>query len=667
MEILERIFEQDGLLEQNLSYYEQREGQLLMAQGVYSALQEEENLAVQAGTGLGKTFAYLIPALIWALENKKRVVVSTATLQLQAQLINKDLPFLHDFLKQELKFKFALVKGRNNYICLRKFMAFARAGLQTPLFRDRSDASVWERLSELFYSDQLVEGDLDEIPFRIPESLWSELGSESEICLRGRCPYYNECFFYKARQKQKDADLLITNHALFFADLALRRANDFNEEIESVLADYAAVIFDEAQNTEDYATDYFSHEFSYGKIFYFAISLRNAMRPNGILQWSDENDSAHIEAKLEVLLKKAAEFLIDLAMKFQDRTTRFMEPFTSDETISSELLDLFQVIEGLVSLAETDEQRLTLESYAQRGALILNDLNHCLAVENPEDFAYWLENRGGNELNAVRIKSAPISLSEILGESLFKRLPVIMTSATLASELLFRMGLEKPKFLRFDSPFDYKNQARLYIPLAGPIPSQNEAFDDFTAEQVLELVQYSKGRAFVLFTSYRSMDAVFDQCSEQLEEMGFNLLRQGDYPREETLRRFREGKASVLFAVSSFWEGVDIQGDDLKLVILVKLPFAVPTEPILQARMEDLERQGKNPFYHFTVPMASLRLKQGFGRLIRSKSDRGVIAILDKRIKTKSYGRRFFKDLPVTPVIHELSEVEAFYSLEENQ
>jgi ATP-dependent DNA helicase DinG len=163
------------------------------------------------------------------------------------------------------------------------------------------------------------------------------------------------------------------------------------------------------------------------------------------------------------------------------------------------------------------------------------------------------------------------------------------------------------------------------------------------------------------------MDAVFDQCSEQLEEMGFNLLRQGDYPREETLRRFREGKASVLFAVSSFWEGVDIQGDDLKLVILVKLPFAVPTEPILQARMEDLERQGKNPFYHFTVPMASLRLKQGFGRLIRSKSDRGVIAILDKRIKTKSYGRRFFKDLPVTPVIHELSEVEAFYSLEENQ
>lgn len=662
MDFLSQIFNQDGLLQNNFTAYEYREGQLEMAQGVLNALIDGESLAVQAGTGLGKTFAYLVPALFWAVENENKVVVSTATLQLQSQLVKKDLPFLSELLKAQMKFNYALVKGRNNYICMRKLVAFARSGAQTPLFREVSDAPVWEKLRDLFYSEKLNDGDKDEIPFRVPDSLWAEVGSEAELCMRGRCPFYNECYFYKARQNQKTAHLLITNHALFFADLAVRRENQYNEELESVLADYGAVIFDEAQNTEDYATDHFSRDFSYGRVFYYAISVRNALRPQGILQWSEEQDFVRVDGRLESLLKRSAEFLIELADLYPDRSTRLLQKLNMPEGISSELLILLEELDALAGVAQTDEQKSAIQGYVQRGNVILADLTHCLTMTQTENYAYWVENSRGNDLFGIRLASAPVSLAEVLEEGLFSRLPVVMTSATLAGELLTRIGMKKPILLRFDSPFNYQKQARLYIPLNGPEPiaSKSREFDLFTAEQVLLLTGLSQGRAFVLFTSYKSMDAVYDLCSEDLKVAGLTVLRQGEYRREEIIKRFRESGNGVLFAVSSFWEGVDIQGDDLSLVILVKLPFAVPTEPVLQARMEALQRQGQDPFNNFSLPMASLRLKQGFGRLIRSKTDRGVIAILDKRIKTKYYGHRFLKDLPPAPIIEKPEQVADF-------
>ena len=293
--MLADVFSENGLLAKRLPGYEYREGQLLMAESVLESLRSNKPLAVQAGTGLGKTFAYLVPALLYAIEEGKKVVISTATLQLQTQLIKKDIPSIEEVLQDQLSFKTALVKGRNNYLCIRKLTAFAQANLQTPLFRDPGDAPIWTKLLDLFYEDTLINGDKDEIPFRIPETLWTEVGAEAELCMRGRCPFYHDCYFYKARLLQKEANLLITNHALFFADLAVRQENAYQDDVESVLASYQAVIFDEAQNTEDYATDHFSSDFSYGRLLHFVLSVRNALRPAGLLQWPDEQDFLRID------------------------------------------------------------------------------------------------------------------------------------------------------------------------------------------------------------------------------------------------------------------------------------------------------------------------------------------------------------------------------------
>lgn len=660
---LSDVFSEKGLLAQRLPGFEFREGQSTMAESVLEALQTGKPLAVQAGTGLGKTFAYIVPALLFAVNEGKKVVISTATLQLQTQLIKKDIPAIEEVLRDQFSFKVALVKGRNNYLCIRKITAFAQANLQVPLFRDPGDAPIWTKLLDLFYEDTLINGDKDEIPFRIPESLWTEVGAEAELCMRGRCPFYHECYFYRARQLQKEANLLITNHALFFADLAVRRENAYQEDIESVLAAYHAVIFDEAQNTEDYATDHFSSEFSYGRLHHFALSIRNALRPNGLLQWPDEQDYMRIDGLLEVILRRSADFLFSLAEKWSDKTTRITAAEPIIEPISPDLMQLNQEMKALSDIASTDEQKLLLQGYIMRCQILLTELIQCCSLADLLAYAYWFENPLQSDLRSLRLACAPISLADLMEEGLFSRVAVIMTSATLASELMSRMGMKNPLYLRIDSPFQYEKQARLYIPMDGPepLPSKTEEFHQYVAQQILEMVAISKGRAFLLFTSYHSMDAVYHLCHDKLAEWNFLTLKQGDSRREELIKRFSEHGHAVLFAVASFWEGVDIQGEALSLVVLVKLPFAVPTEPILQARMEALQREGLDPFSHYTVPQASLRLKQGFGRLIRSKTDRGVIAVLDKRIRSKTYGRRFIKDLPPAPIIGTMEEVARFF------
>jgi ATP-dependent DNA helicase DinG len=660
---LSEVFNENGLLAHRLPGHEYREGQSTMAEAVMDALQNGKPLAVQAGTGLGKTFAYLVPALLFATGEEKKVVISTATLQLQTQLIKKDIPSLEVVLRDRLSFKIALVKGRNNYLCIRKITAFAQANLQIPLFRDPGDAPIWTKLLDLFYENTLVNGDKDEIPFRIPESLWTEVGAEAELCMRGRCPFYHDCYFYKARQQQKEANLLITNHALFFADLAVRQENAYQEDVESVLASYQAVIFDEAQNTEDYATDHFSSEFSYGRLHHFVLSVRNALRPGGNLQWPDEIDYLRVDGLLEVILRRSTDFLFSLAEKWSDKTTRITANEPLKEPVSPDLFLLSQELKALSEIAASEEQKILLQGYMMRCQLLMAELIQCCSLAELLAYAYWFENPQQGELRSLRLACAPISLADLMGEGLFSRVPVVMTSATLASELLSRMGMVNPRYLRIDSPFQYEQQARLYIPMDGPEPTttRTDEFHRYVAQQILELVSISKGRAFLLFTSYHSMEEVYQLCNEKLEEWNYLTLKQGDYRREELIKRFSEHGHAVLFAVASFWEGVDIQGEALSLVVLVKLPFAVPTEPILQARMEALQREGLDPFSHYTVPQASLRLKQGFGRLIRSKTDCGVIAVLDKRIRSKTYGRRFLKDLPPAPIIGTMEEVARFF------
>ncbi|MCE5197179.1 MAG: DEAD/DEAH box helicase [Negativicutes bacterium] len=660
---LNDLFARDGLLAQRFPGHEHREGQLAMAEGIDQALNSGQPLAVQAGTGLGKTFAYLIPALLYAKAEGKRVVISTATLQLQSQIVQKDIPALEKILAGELEFHTALVKGRNHYICLRKLTAFAQASRQIELYREAADARQWPRILDLYYANGFRVGDREEIPFRVNDSLWADIGSEADLCLRGRCPFYSDCYFYQARQKQKEADLLITNHALFFADLAVQRENEYSEESEGVLAHYDAVILDEAQSVEDYATDHFSSEFTYGKCLYLSIAVRNALRPGGILKWPDESDFLRLESLMETILRRSGDFLFQLAAQWPDKTTRLRKSGQIVDTLSLDFLQLQAELKALTEISQNEEQKMTFRGLGMRTAQILNALEQLCGMSDPEQYAYWFENPDNRELRKMRLACAPVSVAEFMQEGLFSRMPVVLTSATLASELISRLGLDHPNWLRLDSPFDYQNQARLYLPTDGPEPtnSNQTEFHAFVAQRVLELIRISKGRAFVLFTSYRSLTEVYELCHAKLEEWGYAVLCQGEKRRDEILRHFSTDGHAVLFAVTSFWEGVDVQGEALSLVILVKLPFAVPTEPIQQARMEALQRDGKEPFYSYTLPQASLRLKQGFGRLIRSKTDCGVIAVLDKRIRSKTYGRRFIRDLPPAPVIDQLTEVAAFF------
>lgn len=653
---LQDVFAPQGLLAKTFPQHEHRDGQLKMAETIHGSLEQKRHTAIQAGTGLGKTFSYLIPAILSAVENKTRIVVSTGTINLQAQIVKKDIPALKQVFAGVCDFDAVLVKGRGNYLCRRKVEGLQ--GTQLQLLPSVGD-DQWQRFLDWYEAGGAKQGDMDELPFRPHGEMWAEVNSEQDLCLRKECRFYpNECYFYCARSKQKEAQILITNHALFFADLAVRRAQGFQSE-PAVLESYDAVIFDEAQSVEDVATEFYSAEVSLPRIRHLLHSIRAALRPGGSLQWTDEPSYERFEALGQNLIEKAERFFYDLTDQFEG-TVRLREPGLVDDTFSPELTYLGEQLKALAVAAQTEEQRTTITALGARAHGLGSDLQSICQLAGGEKYAYWLE-INADQPDRSRLASAPISLAADLKESLFDRVPVAMTSATLSSELLKRIGFVSAEMLRLESPFDYPNQALLYVATDGPEPKESEAFDEFTAQRVLELVQLSRGRAFVLFTSYRAMKAAYDQAVPLLQAWGYTPMMQGEMRRDELLKAFKEHGHATLFAVASFWEGVDVVGDALSLVILVKLPFAVPTEPIIQARMEALEKDGQDPFNAYTLPHAVLRLKQGFGRLIRSKTDRGVIAILDKRVLTKAYGRTFLRALPPARPTRMLTDVKRFF------
>ena len=664
---LEEFFAAQGLLAHRFPQHEVRKGQLEMAMAIWDAFTGIGHTAIQAGTGLGKTFAYLVPAALYAVEMKHRIVISTGTLNLQHQIITKDIPMLQEFLAGKLDFQAALVKGRNNYICKRKLTAFAYANMQQMLYNLPTDHEQWVEISEMFYGNGFVVGDRDEIPFQVSPSLWSDLGADSDLCLRNKCPFFSECYFYQARNLQRQAQLLITNHALFFADLAIRNENMGSKDIDadSVLYSYNGVVFDEAQSIEDVATNHFTARMSYDRLVYMAREVGSALRPGGLLQWEDEQDYMRIDSLFSALLPQAETMLYQLSQEWKDqRTVRFREPDLYEDLLSGFLLDIEAELTSLTKAAQNEEQVQVIAGLAQRVGKCAYDMRLIHDMPSGDDYAYWLDN-GDRQIRQIKLEASPVSIADIMQEALFEQVPVVLTSATLASELVQRIGLQSPTWMRVDSPFNYQRHARLYLPDDAPEASQaNEAlFMDFICKRVPELTEMSRGRAFILFTSYRSMQDCHQRCSDVLSQQGWDVMIQGEKRRDVLLADFIKSGKAVLFAVNSFWEGVDVPGDSLSLVVLVKLPFSVPTEPIQQARMEALQREGKDPFRDYTLPQAILRLKQGFGRLIRTKQDTGVIAILDKRILSKSYGNRFLRDLPPAPRIGKLDEVRAFYAL----
>ena len=633
MKEIRDIFKRGGRLSKGFSSYEYRPEQVEMARAVAGAIKEGEHLLVEAGTGVGKSLAYLIPFVLWSLKEGKRVLISTYTKALQAQLMEKDIPFLKEALGVE--FKSALCLGSENFLCLRRFFE----GSQIGLFEDEKERKALARISE--WVKKAWDGLKQELNFDLPASLWKKISRQSDLCLANKCPHRKKCYYNKARAKQRQANLLICNHHLFFANLA---------QDQRVLPQFKAVVFDEAHTLEEVATNYLGLEISNFKVKFLLNSLYNPKTDRGLLKRVSGSGVEKIKEEVAEAGRESEVFFRNLAeaagaytgtwrIKEKDFLTNILEePF---ERLLASLRKLLKEIED-------EEMKIELLASVGRAAAILKDLDFILKAED-EGFVYWAE-IGGGRLRRQSLKATPISIAGILKERVFDRIsPVVLTSATLSTAGNFGhikscLGLCNPQELRLDSPFNFKEQVALYLPENIPDPTIDlEAFKKGITSEIISLLAQNGGRTFVLFTNFKMMEEVYQKAAAELPSL--NFLKQGDLPTNRLIEVFKKEKA-VLFGVNTFWQGVDIPGEALSCIIITKLPFAVPDDPVVEARMEQITKDGKNPFWEYQVPKAILLLRQGFGRLIRTRKDKGLVAILDPRIRTKGYGRLFLSSLP---------------------
>jgi ATP-dependent DNA helicase DinG len=629
------IFGPGGMLEKVHSAYEFRPSQLEMAELVAEAFEKRQHAIVEAGTGTGKTLAYLLPAL----RSGRRVVISTATKALQEQLFEKDVPFLQKHFAPELKV--ALMKGRGNFLCRQKVHLMEGQPLLKGL--DELDwftqIRQWEKVTET--------GDRAELTF-LPDDqeLWPRLDARRETCTGQKCPDFNRCFITWMHQRAEAADVIIVNHHLFFADLALRQ-DDFG----SILPEYSAVIFDEAHEIEDVASDYFGRQLSAHRLDELARDAETALRLTQVASPS--------LLKRTTRLKERARAFFET---FSHKEGRFN--FSSEERAdfleqNSEAYDnLTTALRGLeTELSALNTKPEELVAIARRAAEVRAELKFLLESKE-KSFVYWYERRG----KGLYLAATPIDVSAILRERLFEQFDtIVLTSATLAVGGRFdflkqRLGVRAASERVLDSEFDFKSQAMLYIPPKMP-DVRDAGFVSSAAREIARVLEITAGRAFCLFTSYNQMKEVYERVAGLVS---FPLFLQGTAPRSALLEKFRTTEGAVLFATASFWQGVDVPGEQLSCVIIDRLPFAVPSDPVVGARVRALTDDGRNAFLEYQVPEAVLALKQGFGRLIRSRKDRGVLVLLDNRIKRMHYGKVFFDSLPGYSIAQEAEDVSRF-------
>lgn len=620
---MRRFFGHSGPLAAALPGFEPRTEQAALAEAVESAIEGNENLLAEAGTGTGKSLAYLIPALY----SGKRIVVSTATKALQGQLLAKDVPAAAAALGRELRC--SVLKGRQNYLCRKSLHGLELlAGAGPALFRTADDAQEFERMRDWVAATE--SGDRAELSFEPSGSLWAELSVGGDRCLGRRCSFAGTCFSERAREAAGEAELVIVNHALYLADVAIRSRTDG----AGILPEHDAVIFDEAHRLEEAAATWFGGRVSLGRLRLLARDAERACREHGAappLQALADIDrlGALVLGELEPasgrvrLTAGALAPVLDAVL-----------------ALAAALGALAQGIKGISD--DTD-------AVGRRAITVADDLDACLTLDDP-DRVSWAE--------PSAVAWAPVDVSEILRDELWERpVTAVLVSATLEPTLVRRrLGFEDARELVVESPFDYRTQALLYAPLDLPEPRAPGAYDRI-ADEVTALCRLSGGRALVLTTSYRALDALVERVAPRLP---YPVLCQGDAPRERLLEQFREQVDSVLFATATFWQGVDVSGESLSLVVIDKLPFSAPGDPLIEARCERVAREGGDWFADYALPSAVLQLRQGFGRLIRSHEDRGVVAVLDPRIRTRAYGRRFLAALPPCPVVSALSEVADF-------
>ena len=605
-----------------------------MAQAVNRAFTQEQFLIVEAGTGTGKTLAYLIPAVL----SKKRVVISTGTKTLQEQLFFKDIPFVQKELG--LAFKASFMKGRNNYLCWRRYRLFSRQ----PLLQTVEEIPHFAALKK--WAGRTKSGDRAELE-ELPEDLglWKEVCASSETCLGQGCEFFDRCFITRMRQEAASSDVVIVNHHLFFADLAVR-LKGYGE----VLPRYEAVIFDEAHQLEEVATSYFGIAVSN---FRFEELARDTRREAAAVKLKDE------------ALNKTSEGLLDDQERFfglfRSGDSRYrLQP----EQLEGRALELTaRLTERLTFLSAhiggMKESPEGLRACSRRAEELKQQFQEVLSLSESR-LVYWCELRG----RGVFLHASPVDVSADLQQQLYSRLKTaVFTSATLSARGNFRffkerMGLEETaEELMLDSSFDMRSQVLLYLPLNLPDPN-DPFFVRRAAAEIEKILRRTRGRAFLLFTSLKNMEEAYVLLKGRLP---FTCFLQGERPKSVLVRAFKEDIHSVLFATASFWEGVDVQGEALSCVIVDRLPFSPPNEPIMEARLERIASSGSSPFWDYQVPSAVILLKQGLGRLIRTRQDRGLLAILDPRLLTKGYGKAFLESLPPCPMVHDEGAIEGFF------
>jgi ATP-dependent DNA helicase DinG len=658
------FFHPGGLLAKSSLAFEHRPGQYAMAKAVEESFADRRHLIVEAGTGTGKTLAYLLPALRRAREQKQRIIISTGTKNLQEQLYFKDIPFLESILGP---LRVCYMKGRANYVCKQKLYALRDSPLLSGLDEISHFHSIlqWERSTET--------GDRAEID-ALPESsqLWGKLDARSEVCLGQTCPNWEQCFITTMRRKALESDIVIVNHHLFFADLAIKQQAAGAPDA-GILPEAAAVIFDEAHELEDVASQYFGVALSQTRFEELARDTDAMLKAKGVSTSAIESATQTVRERAKLFFGSLPAGPSDLGrLEFTGRAD-FLEERGDGYIGASNAL---QRLEGeLERLREVEEAA----GLRKRAADIRNHLKFLLESTDPNT-VFWIERRAtGGVRGAVRVGSAqafsthlqatPIDVSTLMAETLFTHYPsVILTSATLTvagadgkpsfDHLKKRLGVPFPKELVVASHFDYAKQALLYLPPYMP-PPRDPQFVAQATEKIRRVLEITRGRAFCLFTSYAQMRELHDRLLTQLP---FPLLLQGSAPRHVLLEQFRATPNAVLFGTSSFWQGIDVQGEQLSCVIVDKLPFAVPSDPIMKARTDAIAAAGGNAFNDLQVPQAVLALKQGFGRLIRSLSDRGVLMLLDPRIRTTRYGATFLDSLPPYRRTDDITDIERFFA-----